>query len=312
MRLNKLPCSFAAKDVSMPSQFHSDGSSHVKHDNNRDELQIVSSRKIKNSSQTQNELIRHLRMNVARLHKGKRKDQGTIQGLEAKASTLERLHQETLQTSKNLCADQQDAEAELQNARAELARLKRDLQALRKKENLLRDLSKDFGIQRQQLEISRQKLKASENDMTHCSKQLQNCQKALASSQESLLACQDDLFRLQPIAQVSDSDVSNSFDLLSQKIGNWVDGEIFAFEEANPRMGTEQIFSDGGDQDVKYFLEAYPKLGEYLIKSFVHHGLQGTVLGNDIYLFAMSEESTGLLQKIEQGMSRLKPRRGAK
>ena len=302
-------------DPSLAERNCGNDSSHTSNDVHSVELEIISSLEFHQSLQRQDQTISWLKMKIARLHKEKRKDRAIIFGLKTGGSSAEGHRHEIPSERRYTRACPQIHQMygrELQKLHAELVQSNQKLQVLGKENESLKALAEELKPLRGLLQVSQQQLKACNDDLISYSKELQGCENNLALTEQRLLTCQDDLFRLQPFAQVTDSDISDSFVHLSQSIGNWVDGELFEFEAGCPRHDIGQMFCAGGNPEMVMFLEIYPKLGEYLIKHLIHRQLLDIVFGKQVYLFALSEVGTNMLQNIEHSMAKLEPRRGRK
>lgn len=148
-----------------------------------------------------------------------------------------------------------------------------------------------------------QSLKQNERD-------LQDVRTKLANTQEELTLCKDDLFRLQPAAQVPDTDILKDFDQLCENIVSWIDDELLSFENASPNAQTNQIFSDGGSIHAAHLLHEYPNIGEYLVRHEVHHRLQNSILDPDTYLLGLNDGTVTVLKEVERSMLHSTPPRG--
>ncbi len=132
----------------------------------------------------------------------------------------------------------------------------------------------------------------------------------LATCQEDLKICRDDIFRLQPIDEVPDADVSSEFDSLCQQIANWVEEEMQEFEVTNPVADADDIFSDGGDERVAALLRKNRDVGEFLVRYKIHRSLNRAMFDDGVYLLGISNEVGEILSDTEQAMGNLQPARG--
>lgn len=140
--------------------------------------------------------------------------------------------------------------------------------------------------------------------------EIQGLRQQHLAAQRDLQACKDDLFRLQPLAQVPDSNIAKDYDLLCLEIMNWIDGEITSFEKSNRYTEPEQLFSSSCDSELSLLLQNHPDCGEYFVRFLIHSCLNEFVFGDDVYLLGLSAEATKFLQRAEQGMGALEPKRG--
>ena len=193
---------------------------------------------------------------------------------------------------------------------------KPSLRELRIRKNQLPHAQDDFPeVQQiqQKLASVQRKYEASQNDLRHLQnsrKQLQKTRKKLAASQDELTACRDELFRLQPIAQSTDSRVADELESLCQRIVNWIEAEVVLFEKAHPETGPEHVFSAGEDKEAAKFMNQHPKSGEHLATHMIHYWLQDHVFGQKVSYLGLPAEATQLLERAEQSMARLDPPRG--
>ncbi|KAL8736566.1 MAG: hypothetical protein Q9181_002357 [Wetmoreana brouardii] len=133
------------------------------------------------------------------------------------------------------------------------------------------------------------------------------------SLKQELQACKDDLFKMQPRARVSDSDIAQAYDNLHEQISSWMEGEISRFEAGFRRQlnGPLPNLSHHGNLSVaKNFLSAYPTSGgEYFIRMVTQYLLQEMVFAGDILLLGLDEADTALLRRIERSLGKSKPPR---
>ena len=139
-------------------------------------------------------------------------------------------------------------------------------------------------------------------------------QNRIAVLDRELQACKDDLFRLQPIDQVPDSIIAQRFESLNDQICDWIETQISRSMDdwqAEHRGDQPKLFDHHGDTTTKRFLAHYPDTGgEYMVRSMIHFYFQKHLLGDKILLFGLDDNFVGLLEFMEQSMSRLQPQRG--
>ena len=178
---------------------------------------------------------------------------------------------------------------------------------------------KDEEIEHLRFELNRftnayKDQEANSNNLTEiiaaADHELRGLRQELEASQRDLRACRDDLFRLQPAAQVPDSNIAKDYDLLCHEVTNWIDEEIVAFEKSTHYTKSGQLFSAPEGSEGALLLDAIPEIGEYLIRYLVHSCLVDAIFGESVYLFGLSEGATKLLQKAEQGMEKLESKKG--
>ena len=127
---------------------------------------------------------------------------------------------------------------------------------------------------------------------------------------KKLEACKDDLFRLQPTRHITDAEIVNDFESLSQHIHNWIEVELTKYEQANPEAQEKDFFSgDRNGASVK-FLQRFPQAGEYLARYTIHRYIQEYMFADEVYLLGLSEEITDTLERAEVSMEQLGPPTG--
>ena len=132
----------------------------------------------------------------------------------------------------------------------------------------------------------------------------------LNATRGQLRVCKDDLFRLQPVAQLPDTEIVKEFEALCQDVVSWIDIEISAFEKSHPGAESGHIFSGGQLLRVTYLLEHFPTFGEYLVRCVVHECLLDTMFSRSVYLLGLPEEIKQYLRAAEERMANLDPPRG--
>ncbi|MCJ1373867.1 hypothetical protein MMC20_005097 [Loxospora ochrophaea] len=136
-----------------------------------------------------------------------------------------------------------------------------------------------------------------------------NLQRKNIGLQRELQICRDDLFRLQPAIQKPDSEITNQFETLCQKISSWIDQEIIMLEDNS--VGQEkELFSVTDNDEIASLLEEFPRSGEFWITAVIHQKIQRAFFRSNIYLFGLPGNLRQLLQNLEQNMVLLEPSRG--
>lgn len=218
--------------------------------------------------------------------------------------------QQEIQTLKKQLDNQKKVEEKLQRAEAALTETRTS-----RKEwmNLATSLRKDLKGRENQLKATQRDLQALQSSHTRQQNNgstLQELRQKLATSQKELSTCKDDLFRLQPVAEVPDSNISKAFEGVCQQIVSWIDVELDAFEQENPGAKAEDIFAMGDDQKSEHLLRKYPGVGEHLTRYMIHRYLKNNLFGKNVYMLGLSDENKELLQRTEQSMASLDPPRG--
>lgn len=124
-------------------------------------------------------------------------------------------------------------------------------------------------------------------------------QERLTTAEQELEACRDDLFRTQPVCQISDAGIIDSFESLGEQLVSWIDDQGSAFEYTNPEF-------DFGSM----FLLICPSAGEYLCRHIVNRYLLKHIFGPNLHFIGVPAEYAHMLATVEQGMAALRPPRG--
>ena len=140
--------------------------------------------------------------------------------------------------------------------------------------------------------------------------QVEQLRSELESTQRHLQLCKDDLFRLQPMAQMPDTEVVKEFESVCQDVISWIDVEISAFEKTYPNAEQGQIFSGGAIPEAVYLLEQFPTFGEYWVRFLIHRCLHDNVFSRAVYLLGLPKGTKQYLQAAEESMASLEPPRG--
>ena len=132
----------------------------------------------------------------------------------------------------------------------------------------------------------------------------------LAEAQRNLAACKDDLFRLQPVYQVSDSDIVNDFEMISQNIIKWIDDKIETIEESYIGGPSVKIFQIKSNREARSLLQHYPDCGEYYARRLIHIQLCEKIFTDSIAIFGLSFAQERLWLAVNDSLRGLQPPRG--
>lgn len=187
----------------------------------------------------------------------------------------------------------------------EVRAYKTKLHRMQDSEQDLQDAKKQLAASQEAQAFDAELLRVRENE-----EDLRKTREKLAASQQELRACKDDLFRLQPVVQTTDADISMDFESLCQRINDWIEGEISLFEDAHPNAKPGDMFSAVGSAELKTFLHKYSEAGEYPVRYIIHHHLQEIMFDKDVFLFGIPQAFAWMLRGAEESMAMLEPRRG--
>ena len=191
----------------------------------------------------------------------------------------------------------EDLNNELQLKKTELSQLASDYDhVLRTNHTMLKD-NRDLAARMSQLENDLSATQQQNNSIKH-----------------ELQACKDDLFRMQPSTEIPDSVVAKAYDELQVHISSWLEGEISSFE-TNYRKRHQgvlpNLFDHRHEPEVERIITEYPTTGgEYIVRCLIQILLHREIFADSVLLLGLDEETTTLLQRVEQSMSKAKPPRG--
>ena len=202
-----------------------------------------------------------------------------------------------------------------QRHREELTVARKTTQDLRKK---LDETEFSFHTQTKEMEVLKLRLNKQETNLdkamgskTAAEQEAEQLRSELNATWSQLQVCKDDLFRLQPLAQIPDTEIIKEFESICQDVVSWIDVEISAFEKSHPSAKSGQIFSGGQSFEATNLLERFSTFGEYLVRSVVHRCLRNTMFSRSVYLLGLPNEIKRYLQAAEERMANLEPPRGA-
>ena len=218
------------------------------------------------------------------------------------------------QAELNACKEEQKRlEGDRLEDQAQLVAYKSELTEWREIVAHVHNIGEDLQLEQKAHEATRRELEAYKAKYDHTqikNTEIQALREKVAASQRELSACKDDLFRLQPIAQTPDSDISKNFDFVCEQIVDWIDGELLRFEHANPHLSEKDFFSVGGDLQMARHLQKNTELGEYLSRYLIHRYFEAKLLGPSCSLLGLARGDQRLLQRTERSMAELDPLRG--
>ena len=209
--------------------------------------------------------------------------------------------------------EQKRLEGDLVRAQAEVVAYKRALTECERTITHFHNIGKDLQMEQKAHEATQRELQACKTDQDNTrvnGTELQCLREEVAASQRELSACKDDLFRLQPFAQIPDSDISKDFDFICQQIVDWIDMELLEFEQANPHLTQKDFFSAGGNVETARYVHRNTEFGEYLSRHMIHYYLVTKLLGPSCSLLGLTRGDQELLQRMVQSMAKLEPSRG--
>ncbi|MDI1489566.1 MAG: hypothetical protein OHK93_000763 [Ramalina farinacea] len=132
----------------------------------------------------------------------------------------------------------------------------------------------------------------------------------------SLTEARDDLLRLQPTAQISDSEIAEQYSNLCQQIAGWVDDatedtealETY-FERINNLNELHTSIRDDVTNRMLGFAKKQQECLPLLLQHLIHCKVHEEILGTRIYVYGLDDAHASLLRGIEEGMADLTPKR---
>lgn len=132
----------------------------------------------------------------------------------------------------------------------------------------------------------------------------------------SLTEARDDLLRLQPTAQISDSEIAEQYSNLCQQIAGWVDDateDTEALETYFGRINNLNELHPSIRDDVTNRMLGFAKKQQeclpLLLQHLIHCKVREEILGPRIYVYGLDEVHINLLRGLEEGMADLTPKR---
>ena len=262
----------------------------------------------------------HLNDKIVRLRKldqtSRENIKGLLEELASKTDEAQEAQQGLFDIQGELNASkevQRRLEGDLERAQVKVVAHERELTKMKEIIAHFHNIGKDLQMEQKAHEATQRELQAFKADQHHKEvngTELQGLREKVAASQRELSACKDDLFRLQPFAQIPDSDISRQFDFICQQIINWIDVELLGFEHANPHLSQKDFFSPGGDIEIARHILRNPELGEYLSRYMIHCYFEAKLLGPSCSLLGLTKSDQELLQRTERSMAKMDPPRG--
>ncbi|MCJ1476626.1 hypothetical protein MMC13_005294 [Lambiella insularis] len=142
-------------------------------------------------------------------------------------------------------------------------------------------------------------------------------QETCAALQQELQSCKRDLFSLQPCKQVSDAEIADQVENLSQRITQWVD-DVFKeinrlaceHSPASKANGDTVLVASSADAESNQILRDIASAAEFFMQHTIFQHLQERLFPPDCYLVGLQPGIESMLQEIESSMGLLEPKRG--
>ena len=230
------------------------------------------------------------------------------------AAAAKRHEQHSNQNSKPYVSGIEELRSTYRDKDTELAQLqKEDLD----KEKELAELRSENRILRENNEALADAYRSQESDVqnlnnavANADNDLQMTRTQLAACRDELRLCKDDLFRLQPVAQISDTSIGDDFKVVCRQVVGWIDKELAIFERTHPNLRPGQLFSPNDDPDTAQMMKNQIDFGEYLVRRSTHFYLMKMLFDKNVYLLGLSTCKKAFLQSAEKTMAKLDPPRG--
>ena len=196
----------------------------------------------------------------------------------------------------------------------ELALAKKTAVDLKEK---LREMEARFRTHQKEVTTLQTALKTQKDELDNMMKlkrtaeqKLKQLHSELEITRGQLRLCKDDLFRLQPMAQVPDTEIVKDYDSICQDVICWIDMEVSTFEKTHPKAELSDIFSGGAIPEAISMLDQFSTSGEYWVRFVVHYCLHNFLFSRSVYLLGLPKEIKQCLQAAEDRMAKLEPPRG--
>ena len=143
---------------------------------------------------------------------------------------------------------------------------------------------------------------------------LQNARSENTALRKDLQECRDDLFRLQPLSEISDSEILQRYETLNQQIVSWVDDLFSELDkeitrhEATGEVPLPLVKTDNDYMEA--LISEHPNAAEYLVRSYIQYYLHSVVFGENSYLLCLPDDMVATLEHVEKHMHSLVPQRG--
>ncbi|MCJ1404054.1 hypothetical protein MMC11_007278 [Xylographa trunciseda] len=140
-------------------------------------------------------------------------------------------------------------------------------------------------------------------------------QNTCAALQRNLTACKHDLFSLQPSNQISDSEIADKFEHLSQQISQWSDETFKDIDWMQQRLEDRLVdhtyfpIAKSVDPESDEMLKHIPSAAEFFMHHVIFQHLQQTVFDEENYLFGLHPGIGAIFRLIENRMRLLEPKR---
>ncbi|MCJ1416838.1 hypothetical protein MMC32_003177 [Xylographa parallela] len=131
-----------------------------------------------------------------------------------------------------------------------------------------------------------------------------------------MAACKRDLFSLQPCNQISDEEIANKVERLSQQISQWSDDVFKDIDVKQQGLAENQLHSHENfpiatslDVETDRTLKRIPSAAEFFMQHIIFRHLQQRVFDERVYLFGLHPKDGAYLQAVENSMGFLEPKR---
>ena len=142
----------------------------------------------------------------------------------------------------------------------------------------------------------------------HAQEEIASLRERCTSLQRELKACKDDLFSRQPPNQITDTEIADKFEQLSQQISHWTDQ---AFASIDYFLDVKDSFplAKSADQVTDEILTSIPSAAEFLMRHIIFRHLQEKILNDEVYLATIQPIVASSLKTIEESIKMSKGKR---
>ncbi|KAL6715321.1 hypothetical protein ACLMJK_007586 [Lecanora helva] len=178
----------------------------------------------------------------------------------------------------------------------------------------------DLHGSNKQLVRENEKLKDSYNEVSHELGKMQlECSETRAkldACQNDLAACTNEIFSLQPPDQVSDDVVREKWDVICERIDQWIDDDSGHLQNLN-QMATRSyckrlalIIDSLKNPEIQRHLEtSCDNILDYILCHIIHELLSSGILAERVGLLGLHPNQLSLLKRMKENLGSLEPSR---
>lgn len=190
-----------------------------------------------------------------------------------------------------------------------------EVETLRSQRSRLEQVKKEL---QRRLDTFERNNQANEDSITALVKWQNNAEGKMREDEETIIhqrkeinSCKADIFKLQPKAEVPDTEYIRLYDSLCTKISDWVYREIDRFEQGGHNIESQlQCSIIKQHPEAMFLVKEYPIAWEYFLVRSVHLVLQKNCFSEKVMLYGLPRYLDSALRTVLQGMDGLTPASG--